>query len=106
MAVTTKLTKTQILKTLEEHAGIIKEYGVLKLGLFGSTVRNEVSGESDLDFLVEFQKGKKNYDNFIQLAFLLEDLFQKKVDLVTNKSISERLKKHIEKEIEYVSFDS
>ncbi len=106
MTVKTTLDKKLILHLLEEHAEKIKEFGVVKLGLFGSVVRGEETAESDVDILVDFEQGKKNYDNFINLVFLLEDLFQEKVDLVTRAALSDRMKACIEKEIEYVSFDS
>lgn len=91
---------------LEEHAESIKSFGVANLGLFGSTVRNEQTSDSNLDLLVEFMEGKKSYDNFINLAFFLENLLGQKVDLVTRKSLSSRVEKSINKEIEYVSFNS
>jgi predicted nucleotidyltransferase len=106
MPVKTTLNKEQIFQSLQDHSKEIREFEVSRLGLFGSVVRGEENSESDLDFLVEFNEGKKNYDNFIHLAFLLEDIFQKKVDLLTWKSLSDRLKKYIKKEIEYVTFNS
>jgi predicted nucleotidyltransferase len=106
MAVKTTLNKSRIFKLMYDHEEELIGFGVSRLGLFGSAVRGDASGESDVDVLVEFLEGKKNYDNFINLAFLLEDLFERKVDLVTDKSIGKRLKKNIYKEIEYVSFNS
>lgn len=106
MAVKTTLNKKHIPHLLIENVEKIKEFGVVKLGLLGSVVRGEETAENDVDILVDFKQGKKNYDNLIDLAFLLEDLFQKKVDLVTRASLSERMKAYIEKEIEHVSFDS
>lgn len=74
----------------------------MRLGLFGSYVRGEQRLESDIDILVEFEPGKKNYDNFIELNFLLEDIIQKPIELVTPESLSEYLRPHILKEVEYV----
>jgi predicted nucleotidyltransferase len=104
MPVKTQLNKERIFQLLRDHADEIKGFEVSRLGLFGSTVRGEATHESDLDFLVEFNEGKKNYDNFIHLAFLLEDIFQKEVDLVTRKALSNRLKKYIDQEIEYAAY--
>lgn len=106
MTVKTGLDKKAILQLLEEHAGSIKNFGVANLGLFGSAVRDEQTSESDLDLLVEFIEGKKSYDNFIKLAFYLENLLGQKVDLITRKSLTSRVEKSINKEIEYVSFNS
>lgn len=106
MSVKTNLDKKHILLLPEEHSENIKKYGVAKLGLFGSAVRNKHTPDSDLDFLVEFKEGEKSYNNFIQLALYLEELFDQKVDLVTKKALSNRIKQYINKEIEYVSLNS
>jgi len=45
---------------------------VRRLGLFGSVARSKEEEESDVDVLVEFAPGRKGFDNFIQLVFLLE----------------------------------
>jgi predicted nucleotidyltransferase len=47
---------------------------------------------SDLDFIVEFYKEKKNYKNFIHLSYFLEDIFNKKVDLLTLESLPKERK--------------
>jgi predicted nucleotidyltransferase len=106
MTVKTVLNKVQIFRELRNHAAEIKEFEVSRLGLFGSVVRGEENSESDLDFLVEFNEGKKNYNNFIHLAFFLEDIFQKKVDLLTWKSVASWMIDDIKKEIEYVEFNN
>ena len=52
---------------------------------------------------VEFEEGKKNFDNFINLAFYLEELLGRKVDLLTPESISQYIKPYMEKEVIYES---
>jgi uncharacterized protein len=75
--------------------------GVKRVGLFGSFSRGENKEGSDIDFLVEFNEGQKSYDNFIELSFLLEEIFKNKVDLLTLESLSPYLKPYILKEIEF-----
>ncbi len=65
----------------------IQQFGTKRLGLFGSYSRGEQQANSDLDFVVEFYKDKKNYKNFIHLCYYLEELFGKKVDLLTLESL-------------------
>ena len=89
---------------IEEHQHRIKTLGVKKLGLFGSFARREQGVESDVDLLVEFEQGKKTFDNFMQLSFFLEDLFERRVELVTPESISPHIRPHILSEVEYVTF--
>ncbi len=80
----------------------LKARGVLKLGLFGSFVRGEANRDSDVDFLVQFDPHQKNFDNFMQLSFLLEDVLQRRVELVTTEAISPFLGSQILTEVEDV----
>ena len=77
--------------------------GVRRLGLFGSFVRGEQRADSDVDLLAEFAPGQKTFDNFMQLAFFLEDLFHRQVELVTPESMSPYLRPYIMDEVEYAS---
>jgi hypothetical protein len=95
-------TKEIISKLIEENRDKVRNFGVKRLGIFGSFVRGSQVENSDIDILVEFSSGQKNYDNFINLAFFLEEIFQRRVELVTPESISPYLKPYIMKEVEYV----
>jgi len=95
------LNKEEIHKRLVEKEGRIKEYGVRRIGLFGSYVRNEQKRKSDVDILVEFEKEKITFDNYMHLKFLLEDLFGCKVDLVILDDLKQQLKPYILREVEY-----
>ena len=87
-----------VINVLNEHEKEIKEkYDVKKIGLFGSYVRNEETEESDIDILVEFEV--PTLHNFMALIYFLEDIFDKKVDLVTEKSLNPYLRPIIEKEV-------
>lgn len=97
----TKLNKENILSILKENKNNLRQFGVLKIGLFGSYIRNESTDLSDIDFIVEFEEGKKNYDNFITLTFFLEKLFKKEVDLLTLDSLSPYIKPYILREVKY-----
>lgn len=98
-------TRDDISKIISENKVQIKSLGAKSLGLFGSFARNEATNQSDVDLIVQFEEGKKSYDNFIQLAYLLEDLLGRKVELVTENSLSKYIKPHIEKEVFYVPVD-
>ena len=80
----------------------LERYGVKRIGIFGSFVRNEQGPDSDIDFWVEYEPGKKSFQNYMQLAFWLEDTFQRKIDLITPESISRHIAPYVEKELEYV----
>jgi hypothetical protein len=97
-------TKGSVLALVQKYQNQMQALGVKRLGLFGSFVRDEPSAGSDVDLLVEFEAGRKTFDNFMQLSFLLEDLFGRKVELVTPESLSPYLRPHILEEVEYVAF--
>lgn len=78
---------------------ILKEAGVVRSSLFGSVVRDEETPESDVDILVEFNEDKlPGLFGFIGLQHKLEDVLDKKVDLLTFQSINPLLKDHIIKD--------
>lgn len=97
-------TKEQSLHLLAENKKKIKSFGVKELNLFGSFARNrDIIHDSDIDLLVEFEEGKKNYDNFMDLNFFLEEITGRKVELLTRQSLSKYIGPHILKQLEYVS---
>ena len=97
-------TRERILSILQKNQEQIRALGVRKLGLFGSFARGEQREDSDVDVLVDFVPGRKGFDNFIRLVFLLEELFQRPVELVTPESLSPYIGPHILREVEYVTF--
>ncbi len=94
--------KEVVLRLIRKHKSDIKSFGVRRLGLFGSFARHEQGKDSDVDILVEFEPVLKTFDNFMHLAFFLEDLFKRRVELVTADALSPYLGPHILKEVEYV----
>ena len=78
------------------------KYQVKSLGIFGSLARGEATANSDLDLLVEF-KGDVTFDNYMDLKFLLEDLFKRKIDLVIKEDIKPQIRDKILEETVYVS---
>ena len=95
-------TKEHVLSVIRTHAAL-SEFGVKRCGVFGSFVRDQPTSTSDVDILVEFESGKKTFDNYIHLAFFLEDLLGRPVDLITPESLSPHIGPHILREVEYVS---
>ena len=91
-----------ILGVIRKNEAQIKErFKVKKIGIFGSSVRGEAKKDSDIDVLVEFEEGKKTFDNFMDLTFFLEEVFGRKVDLVTREALRPELKTSILKEVAY-----
>lgn len=92
--------RDEVIKTLQDNRAAIQEFGVRRLGLFGSIVRGEGNAASDLDFLVELKKN--TFDAYMDLKFFLEGLFHCSVDLVLSGSVKPALRDRILKETVYV----
>jgi len=93
-----KMTKARALSLLEKlKPELVKRFGITRLALFGSTVHDEARIDSDIDILVDFD-GPATSNMFFGVQFLLEDEFNRRVDLVTEKAIRNELRPYIEKE--------
>jgi hypothetical protein len=97
------LNTEKILELMQENQKKIEKYGVKKIGLFGSFVNNKQKSNSDTDILVEFKKGKKTFDNYMDLKFFLEKLFNRNVDLVIKDALKLKLKSNILKNVRYAT---
>ena len=75
------------------------EYGIARIGIFGSVARGEQRTESDIDILVEFERPVGI--EFIDLSYMLEKVLNGKVDVVSLKGIKDKYYKEIEKDIVY-----
>ncbi len=80
---------------------IKKEYKVKSIGIFGSVARNSHHGTSDVDILVEFGKGHKDFFNYLHLKEYLEGLFGVKVDLVIKEAVKPAIREAIFREVRY-----
>jgi len=97
-----KCTKRDYFKNVGRTPTAARSLWRKKIGLFGSYLRNEATENSDIDLLVDIEKDKKTLKNFLALNFYLEDIFGKKVELVTTQSLSPYIGPHILKTVEYV----
>jgi hypothetical protein len=65
-------------------------YNVKTMHAFGSVCTNKFNENSDIDLLISFNKlSIEQYtDNYFELHYKLQDLFNRKIDLLTDKSLS------------------
>ena len=95
--------KNMVLKKIEAAAPAIRtQFGVSRIGIFGSFARGEQTRKSDVDVLVDFAQGYATLHNFIGLADYLEALFRRKVDLLTEPSISKYIRPYIEQDVIWI----
>jgi len=98
------LAKKEIIRILEKHRDVLLKYKVKRIGLFGSFVRGEQSLKSDIDFFVDFEE--PSFDNFMGLSYFLEELFGRKVEILTPAGVEsiriDHVKEEIQRSIAYV----
>ncbi len=95
------ITKNEILNTLSSLKPILyRDFSVKQIGLFGSFSDNSSTEESDIDLLVEFEKpvGWK----YFSLEIYLENIFGRKIDLVTKNALKEQIRDNILSQVKYV----
>lgn len=96
------MNRAEVSNLLSTYRADLTRFGVKSLALFGSIARDEGRPESDVDILVEFAD-KATFDGYISLKLFLEELFGRKVDLVTRNALKPRLRPNVEKEAVYVA---
>lgn len=95
------ITKADILQKLSDlKPYLFEEYAVKKIGLFGSFADDTYTEESDIDILVELKHpiGWK----FFTLEQYLQDVFHRKIDLVTPNALKEHTKDQIFSQVNFV----
>ena len=98
------MRRDEALKILSEHKAELRErFGVKSMAIFGSTARDEVTSQSDIDVLVEFDPlVAPSLLDFIHLKHFLSDELNGKVDLVEKNSLIPELRDTILAESVYV----
>jgi predicted nucleotidyltransferase len=91
--------------TRSEHRKAFKEFAeetqeelgdsLKKLILYGSVARGEETRSSDIDLLVDFEKDRGLFDDYIGLKRFLKDLFDQEIDLVKRNKVREELRDSI-----------
>ena len=79
---------------------LASQFGVSRIGYFGSYAAERQTAESDLDVIVEFSKPAGW--NFFTLQELLENKLGLRIDLVTQNSLKERIKDSILTKVRYI----
>lgn len=101
---TALLTRDEILRTLRERDEDLKQFSVRRIGLFGSFAHDQPRPDSDIDFVVEFER--PTYDNFYELSLFLENLFGRRVEVLTPDGVDsirvEEVARSIRESVEYV----
>ncbi len=97
------ITKEYILTSIKTYKPELTRLGIRNIGLFGSYLRGEQSEKSDIDILIDFEPDKENYDNYMAVYDIFENLFKnEKVEIVTKNGLSPYIGPKILNEVFYV----
>ena len=98
-----KIDRQDILNKLHDHLDeMTQRFDVASLGIFGSLSRDEATGHSDVDILVDFHH-QATFRGYFALKFYLEELLGHPVDLVTRQALKERLRPYVERDLIHVA---
>lgn len=89
-----------LLELQKAKPALQQKYPLKELAIFGSVSRGEATEQSDVDILVEFSAPVGM--EFIHLAYELEALLHRKVDLVSRNGIKEKYFQAIKSDLVYV----
>ncbi len=81
----------------EDILRLAKEYGAYNVRVFGSVARGEADENSDIDFLVDMEKGRTLFD-LGGLLMDLQEILNCKVDVATEKILRERIRDSVLKD--------
>ena len=84
--------RSDVLDRLTTDASTLRGMGLPRCAVFGSFARDQaIHPESDIDLLVSFQPGRKDFDAYLELVDHLETILARRVDLVTTEGLSRHL---------------
>ncbi|MGA8572861.1 MAG: nucleotidyltransferase family protein [Desulfobaccales bacterium] len=81
----------------QEILVIAAKHGAYNIRIFGSVARGEADGQSDVDILVELEEGRSLFD-LGGLSMDLENLLERKVDVVTARGLRKRISERVLRE--------
>ncbi len=80
-----------------------EEFGLTKLGIFGSFARNEATEKSDIDIIIEMPRGTRNiFEKKRKFRKLLQKHFHRRIDICRESAIKPLFRELILKDVIYV----
>ena len=85
----------EIIGDQKEHIlAIASKHGAFNVRVFGSVAKGNADEKSDVDFLVDLEKGRSLFD-LGGLLMDLQDLLGRNVDVVTAQGLRERIRNDV-----------
>jgi predicted nucleotidyltransferase len=95
------MDRLAVISILKKHEAELKELGVIRLSLFGSTARNEAAKQSDVDLAVQMKPGPRGFARLERLDVIREriaEILGAAVDLIEEPSDRPRVQREIDRD--------
>jgi len=93
------MDREQVIATLREHETELRAAGVVRLWLFGSTVRGDRGPDSDIDLLAAFDETRRiSLMDVAGIEIQLSEMLRQRVDLIEEGTLKPRVKKSVDAE--------
>jgi uncharacterized protein len=93
------MNREQVIATLRAHESELKEAGIVRLSVFGSTVRGDRRPDSDIDLLAAFDDTRRiSLLDVVGIELQLSELLGQTVELVEEGTLKPRLQSRVEAE--------
>ena len=93
------MNRDQVIATLHAHESELRAAGIVRLSLFGSTVRGEERSHSDIDLLAAFDDEQDlSLIDVLRIENQIGDLLGESVDLVEEGCLKPRVKENVDRE--------
>ncbi|MCL2809112.1 MAG: nucleotidyltransferase domain-containing protein [Treponema sp.] len=94
MKIMEKLQQNGIFFNYNDVIELCKKYYIVELSIFGSSIRDDFSQNSDVDILVSFEQNSKiTLFEIIEMEREFSNLLNKKVDVVEKESLKNPIRK-------------
>jgi hypothetical protein len=92
------MNREQVIATLRAHERELKEAGIVRLSLFGSTARTNAAPDSDVDLLATFDESRRlSLLDVVGIELQLADLLGVRVDLSEEGTLKPRVRQTLHK---------
>ena len=84
----------EILSRKDEIKSVAEKHGAHNVRVFGSFVRGETHSESDVDFLIDLDRGRSFFDR-VSIQLELEEMLGCRVDVVSSRGLKARIRERV-----------
>ena len=90
------MDRAEAISLLKQHEAELKQLGVERLYLFGSTARNEARDDSDIDLFFDHARGQLDVYELMDVKEMAQAILGHPADIMTRASLHQVLRKRIE----------